>query len=121
MDDQLTLSDLEAQWQNTLQATRLSTTKHPCTYRELKSLAAHVVNHTIDIDAYFPTVEKLLNHMQRLDPTGRGSIFHIFSQRIKPVNIWQVRLLRMECRDLLEHLSAFEQWRRQQHHLKRIK
>ena len=121
MDDQLTQSDLETKWQDTLQATRLSTINHPCTYRELKTLADHVVNDTIDIDAYFPTVEKLLSHMQRLDSIGRGSIFHIFSQRITPTSIWQVRSLRMECRDLLAHLLAFEQWRRQQHHLKIIK
>ena len=122
MDDQrLTVSELESRWKSALHATRFSTTKHPHTYRELKSLAARVVDNHIDIDAYFPTVEKLLDHMQRLDPAGRGSIFQIFSERIKPTSIWQVRLLRMECRDLLAHLEAFDEWRRQQHHLKIIK
>lgn len=117
-DQQLTVSELKNRWKDALRATRHSATKHPCTYRELKSLAAYVVNNRIDIDAYFPTVEKLLSHMQRLDPAGRGSIFHIFSQRIKPTSIWQVRLLRMECRDLLAHLEAYDKWRRNRHHLK---
>lgn len=122
MDDQrLTFSELESRWTNALHATRLATAKHPYAYRELKSLAAYVVNNRIDIDAYFPTVEKLLDHMQRLDPAGRGSIFQIFSDRIKPTSIWQVRLLRMECKDLLAHLDAYDQWHRRQHNLKRIK
>lgn len=121
MDDPLSLSELVSRWKDTLRATRLSTTKHPHTYRELKSLAAQVVNTPIDIDRYFPTVEKRLNHMKRLDPTGRGSIFQIFGERIKPSSIWQVRQLRMECRDLSAHLEVFDGWRRQQHHLKRVK
>ncbi len=121
MERQLTLSELETRWKNTLQATRLSTMRHPCDYRALKSLATDVVNTPVDIDSYFSTVEKLLNHLQRLDPAGRGSLFDIFSQRIRPENIWQVRLLRMECRDLLAHIDAFEQWRRKQHRLRRVK
>jgi hypothetical protein len=122
MDDQrITVLELESRWKDALCATRLSITNHPYIYRELKSLAAYVVNNRIDIDAYFPTVEKLLNHMQRLDPAGRGSIFHIFSQRIKPTSIWQVRLLRMECRDLLAHLEAYDKWCLQQCHLKIVK
>jgi hypothetical protein len=32
-----------------------------------------------------------------------------------------VRTLRMECKDLLAHLDAFDQWRRDLHHLRRIK
>ncbi len=121
MDNRLTVSELESRWKNTLGATRLAITKHPATYRELKALAVHVVNAPIDIDKYFTTVERLLKHMQRLDPAGRGSIFQIFSEHIKPTNIWQVRQLRMECRDLLAHLEAFDQWRRQRSHLKRVK
>jgi hypothetical protein len=121
MDEQLTVSELESRWKDALGATRLATTTHPYTYRQLKSLAADVVNNPIDIDGYFPTVEKLLNHLQRLDPAGHGSIFQIFSERIKPTSIWQVRMLRMECKDLLDHLEVFDEWRRSTHHLRRIK
>ena len=121
MKEQPTVSELESRWKDALCATRLAATQHPHTYRQLKTLAADVVNHSIDIDRYFPTVEKLLAHMQRLDPAGNGSIFQIFRDRIKPASIWQVRMLRVECKDLLDHLEAFDQWRRQTHHLRRIK
>ena len=121
MDERLTLAELKTRWQATLQATRLSTTRHPCDYKALKSLAAEVVDAPIDIDSYFPTVKKLLDHLERLDPMGRGSLFHIFRERIKPESIWHVRLLRMECLDLLAHIDAFEKWRQGQHGLRIVK
>ena len=46
-----------------------------------------------------------------MDPDGPGSIFGYFGERISPENIWQVPLLRMECKDLLTHLDVFDQWR----------
>lgn len=121
MKKQPTLSELESRWKKALGATRAAAGNHPRTYRALKSLAARIVDTPLDINDYFPTVEKLLDHLHRLDPCGRGTIFHIFSDRIAPTSIWQVRQLRMECRDLLSHLSAFDQWRCREHHLKRVK
>ena len=121
MDEQLTVSELESRWKEALRATLLATTKHPYTYRQLKTLVAHVANNPVDIDCYFPTIEKLMNDLQRLDPASHGSIFQIFSERIKPTSIWQVRMLRMECKDLLAHLQSFDEWRRNTHHLRRIK
>jgi hypothetical protein len=121
MDEQLTVPELKSRWEDALRATLLASTKHPLTYRQLKTLAAQVVNNPVDIDCYFPTVEKLMSHFQRLDPSGHGTIFQIFSERIKPTSIWQVRTLRMECKDLLAHIQAFDEWRRNTHHLRRIK
>ncbi|BBO80692.1 hypothetical protein [Desulfosarcina ovata] len=121
MDERLTRTELESRWENAMTATRATATSHPGTYRLLKTLAADIVTHPVDIDDYFPTVENLLDLLKRLDPVGRGSIFHIFSQRITPTSIWQVRMLRMECKDLLAHLDAFDQWRRDQHRLWRVK
>ena len=121
MANQLTLSELESRWKKALTVTRAAAGNHPRTYRELKSLAFRIVDSPVDINDYFPTVERLLDHLHRLDPCGRGTIFHIFSERIAPTSIWQVRQLRMECRDLLSHLDAFDQWRRQKSNLKRVK
>ncbi|WP_157067497.1 hypothetical protein [Desulfosarcina cetonica] len=121
MDNQLTKADLEARWKTALMATRAATTHHPRTYRTLKDLASRIVSDPVDIDDYFPTVENLLDLLSRLDPCGRGSIFQIFNDRIKPTAIWQIRMLRLECRDLLSHLDAFEAWRCDQRHLRCIK
>ena len=121
MPPQLTVSELESRWRKALTATRAAVGNHPRTYRELKSLAARIVDTPIDINDYFSTVDRLLDHPQRLDPCGRDTIFHIFSDRITPTSVWQVRQLRMECQDMLAHLDAFEQWRRRQHNLRRIK
>lgn len=121
MHNQLTVQELENRWENVLTATRTAVSKHPLTYRELKFQAAEIVQNTIDINDYFPAVEKLVDRLEALDPCGRESIFHIFKVRISPSNIWQVKLLRMECKDLLAHLTAFDHWRRKKHRLRRVK
>ncbi len=56
-----------------------------------------------------------------MDPCGHGSIFGIFSDRISPSSIWHVKMLRMECKDLLAHLNAFDEWRRKKNHLRMVK
>ena len=121
MNSHLTVGDLEARWKKALHATRSAAAQHPRTYRELKAQAADIVNNPIDIKDYFPTVEKLIKRLETLDPCAHGSIFDIFNARISPSSIWHVQMLRMECRDLLAHLHAFEQWRRKKHRLRMVK
>ena len=121
MDSRLTVKELEARWEKALAATQTAAAEHPRTYRELKALAAEIVENPIDINDYFPAVEKLINHLELLDPCGQGSIFQIFKARISPSTIWHVKMLRMECRDLLTHLNAFDEWRRKKHHLRVLK
>lgn len=121
MNDQLSLSELESRWENALKATRAAATRHPRTVREIRSLAAEIVSNPIDIDNYFPTIERLTRRLEVLAACGKGSIFQIFMDRISPSSIWQVKLFRMECRDLLDHLNAYDEWRRDQRHLRRVK
>lgn len=121
MNDHPTLSELESRWETTLQATRTAAANRPREYRQLKSLAAEIVAKTIDINDYFPIVDKLVNQLEWLDPMGAESIFAIFRARILPSDIWQVKQLRLECRDLLAHLNAFDEWRRKQHGLRCVK
>ena len=121
MESYLTVRELESRWKKTLTATQTAAAMHPGIYRDLKKQAAAIVDNPIDINDYFPTVEKLIDRLKTLDPCGHGSIFDIFSSRISPSNIWQVKLLRMECKDLLAHLDAFDRWRRKKHHLRRVK
>lgn len=121
MDEQLTIAELEKRWEDALSATRVAVSRHPDVYRKLKSLASDIVQKPLDIKAYMPTTEKLTGLLRTLDPEGRGSIFSIFKDRISPCSIWQVPLLRMECKDLLAHLKAFDAWRQKTSHLKLIK
>jgi hypothetical protein len=121
MDSRLTVEELETRWEKALKSTRTAAASHPGAYRELKTLAAEILETSIDINDYFPTVERIIHLLEELDPCDKGSIFQIFKPRISPSSIWHVRMLRMECRDLLAHLNAFDQWRRRQHHLRMVK
>ena len=121
MQPNLTVKDLESRWEKALEETRRAAATHPAIYRKLKAHAAEIVENPLDINDYFPTVEKLLNRLETLDPCRRGSIFDLFCERISPGNIWQVRTLRLECRDLLAHLDAFDRWKRERICLRRVK
>jgi len=121
MNSHLTVRELQARWEKVLTATRTAASIHPDTYRDLKARAAEIVENPVDINDYFPKVEKLVNQLKAMDPGGHGSIFEIFNARISPSSIWQVKLLRMDCKDLLAHLQAFDEWRRNQHHLRMVK
>jgi hypothetical protein len=121
MESHLTVRELEDRWEKALTATRIAAAMHPGTYRDLKAQAAAIVENPIDINDYFPTVEKLVDRLKTLDPGGHGSIFEIFNTRISPSTIWQVKMLRMECKDLLAHLDDFDKWRREKNHLRMVK
>jgi hypothetical protein len=56
-----------------------------------------------------------------MDENKQETIFSHFNERIRPSQIWQIDLLRVECRDLLDHLHTFDKWRREYHQLKIIK
>ena len=121
MEKEPTISDLKKRWENVLAITQDAVMKNPGNYRELKSLAGTIVSKPLDIKEYKPTAEKLARLLKSMDPNGTGSIFYHFSDRILPTSIWQVPLLRVECKDLLDHLQAFDNWRMERHGLKIIK
>ena len=121
MENPPTVKDLEARYERALLATRRAVSAYPEIYRQVKALAAEIVANPIDIDDYFRTVKKLVNRLNDLDPAGNGSIFGIFCDRISPSTLWQVRMLRMECMDLLVHLDVFDKWRREKVHLRMVK
>jgi hypothetical protein len=107
----VTLAELEGRWQKALEVTRSSAGRHPDRYRELKKRVAEIVERPLDIREYLPAVEQVVDLLHTLDPNEEGSIFDLFRDRFRPSNIWQVPLLRVECRDLLAHLEVFEDWR----------
>ena len=121
MNDELTILELEKRYREVLAITKTAVVRNPGVYRQLKSLATDITSNPLDIKEYLPTAEKLHNLLKRMDPEGRGSIFYLFSDRIEPRSIWQVPLLRMECKDLLAHLKMFDEWRIDTCHLKVLK
>jgi hypothetical protein len=121
MNDRPTLMELEKRWEKVLTLTRSAVIRQPGVYRQLKSLAGDIVGKPLDIKEYLPTAERLADLLRILDPEDVGTIFHFFRSRISPSDIWQVPLLRVECRDLLAHLEAFDQWRVGSSNLKVVK
>jgi hypothetical protein len=117
----MTVAELESRLEKAMAATRTAVTSHARAYRQLKDLAAEIIASPLDINDYFPTVDRLVGLLNELDPCGRDSIFAIFKSQVSPSSIWHVRMLRMECRDLLAYLHAFDEWRRAKHRLKRVK
>ena len=121
MEGRLTIRVLKKRWEKALEATHVAAVRHPQAYRQVKDQASEIIDNPVDIKEYFPTVERLLCCLESLDPERRGSIFDIFNARIYPSSIWHVKMLRMECKDLLFHLDAFDAWRRKKHRLRVVK
>ena len=116
-----TVGDLEQRWEKALAATLTAVKRHPEAYKELKSLTSDVACNPLDIRDYMPTARTMADLLQTLDGVGSGSIFHLFQERIAPTSVWQVNLFRMECRDLIDHLNAFDAWRLRRRHLTIVK
>jgi hypothetical protein len=111
VNDTVSIAELERRWQSALSATGRAVAEHPALYARLKSQASAIVDHPLDVEDYLAAARLLADLLDRLDPQGGDSIFHRFKGRIAPADIWQVRWLRLECRDLLAHLAAFDRWR----------
>lgn len=111
MNEQPTLAELQQRWENVLVLTEQAVAGQMGRYAELKAKAREVVSNPVDIKEYFPTAQSLATLLRQLDADSRGTIFHLFGERISPSSIWQVNLLRVECRDLLDHLKVFDEWR----------
>lgn len=120
MNDRLSVAELQQRWAQALAATSKAVCAHPEVYGKIKSISEKIVGEPLDISQYFPMVEKLTDLLRTMDSCG-GSIFHLFISRFSPTTIWQVRLLRLECKDLLVHLQAFEEWRRRSRRLRIVK
>jgi len=117
----LTIIDLKERWEKVLIGTDKCVSCHPVAYRHIKSLARDIVQKPLDINDYLPTARKLVDLLKQMAPGGAETIFHFFIDRIHPKEVCQIGLLRVECRDLLDHLHEFDQWRINLHRLKIIK
>ena len=121
MDAPLTVEELEQRREHALRMSQTAVIRQPGVYRELKSMAGDVASQPVDITDYLPGAQKLVELLQRMDPTGKGTIFHFFKDRITPSSVWDVGWLRLECKDLLAHLEAFNGWRLKQYRMKIVK
>jgi hypothetical protein len=121
MNETLSVKELEKRYKEVLVATDKAVAKHPDVYHEIKSLACDVVTKPLDIKDYPITAEKLVKLFKTLDYNTQGSIFHFYYDRVWPLSICNLKFFRVECQDLLEHLKAFDEWRKEKRRLRVLK
>ena len=121
MNETLTITELERRWEKTLSATEKTVTRYPQVYRELKILVEEIVTKTLDISDYPVIAEKLGRLLRSMEDDVQKNIFYFFSDRVSPSSISKLKLLRLECWDLLDQLKAFDAWRMETHHLRILK
>jgi len=121
MNETLTLTELERRWEKTLSATEKAVARDPEVYRELKILVEEIVTKTLDIGDYPDIAEKLGKLLRTMGDDAQKNIFYFFGDRVSPSSISKLKLLRLECWDLLEQLKAFDTWRKETHHLRVMK
>lgn len=119
--DRTAIDTLNRQWERMLCRTEDAVCRRPDRYRELKALILRTVDRPLDIKDYIPTAGKIVQLLKSLDPGGKGTIFQRFVEPLKPSDIWHLKWMRMECSDLLDHLGAFEKWRRHRRCLRVVK
>ncbi len=118
MRETLTITDLEKRWEKTLAATEKAVNRDPKVYREIKLLVQEIVTKPLDIADYPLTAENLAGLLRAMEDDTQKNIFHYFCDRVSPSSISKLKLLRLECWDLLEQLKAFDAWRKKTHHLR---
>jgi hypothetical protein len=111
MNDKLSVEELERRWENVLHCTEKAVAAHFKVYREIKQLAADIIAKPLDINDYPATTERLVSLLKSIGGRAQGSIFHFYCDRVSPSSICNLKFLRLECRDLLSHLKAFDEWR----------
>lgn len=121
MNETLSLKELENRYKGVLVATDKAVAKHSDVYRELKALACDVVTKPLDIKDYPITAEKIVELLKIIGCETEGNIFQFYYNRVWPLSICNLKFFRMECRDLLEHLKAFDEWRKEYRHLRILK
>jgi hypothetical protein len=121
MEETITLEELQNRWEKTLAATDELVIQYPQYYHQIKDLLTEIVTKTIDISDYEDIAENLGRLIRKLDDASNQSIFYYFYDRFFPCSINKLKLLRVECWDLLEQLKAFDYWRRETHQLTILK
>ena len=121
MDEKLSFEELEKRWDDVLHGTDNAVSAHPTVYRELKQLAADIIAKPLDIEDYPATAERLASLLKTIGSRAPGSIFHFYCNRVAPSSICNLKFLRLECRDLMSHLQAFEEWRSNRCRLRVVK
>jgi hypothetical protein len=121
MNEKLSVEELEGRWENALLSTDKAVAAHLPVYREIKKLAADIITKPLDIEDYPPTADRLVGLLKTIGCQTQGSIFHFYYDRVSPSSIGNLKFLRLECRDLLSHLEAFDEWRSKKCHLMVVK
>lgn len=110
--DTLTFEQLKQQHLRALALSEQAVRRKPDAYRQIKTLVHQVVNEPVDVGEYYHLARTLSGLLEALGGGQPGSIFEYYRNNIDPRKLGQARYFRMECRDMLEQLSNFEQWRK---------
>ena len=121
MDENLSVEELERRWEYVLHCTDKAVAAHFQVYREIKQLAADIIAKPLDIKDYPATAERLASLLKTIGCRAQDSIFRFYCDRVSPSSICNLKFLRVECRDLLSHLEAFDEWRSRKYRLKVVK
>lgn len=121
MNETLTLEKLQRRWEKVLSASERAVARDPEAYLQIKTLADDIANRPLDIAEYMPTADKLVGLLKQMEGELQGTLFHYYRNNVSPTSIWHLKLLRVECRDLLASLEAFEEWRKSRRPLKIVR
>jgi hypothetical protein len=104
-----TLDELKRRWERCLFVSDAAVCRSPQTYARIRGLARHVLTHPVDIDDY----AGLARRMSRLiEQMGCDTLFfHYYHDHIDPLKFGRAQYFRPICRDLLDRLDWFAQWR----------
>ena len=118
MVDTVTFEELQRRWEKALIVSEKAVADNPVVYREIKSLAGDIANKPLDIAEYVPTADKLFELLEKMCSEAHGTIFQYYYKSVSPTSIWHLKLLRVECRDLLASIEALDKWRKNKRSLK---
>jgi len=116
-----TIDDLQRRRQRALMGAAQAILKQRSTYLELKKLVQAINSNPLDVADYYTTAARLGALLTRMSTGSSETIFQYFADHIDPRKCGEAVNFRVECRDLDEQLKALEQWRVQQHRLRRVK
>ena len=115
------LDELRRRHETALELSALAVERNFAVYRDLRRNAVLVAYGTLDIGAYYKTVEEMVGCLETLCRTGAGTVFVFYRQALDPKSEGHIRTFRPLCCDLLATLEALDRWRRAKRRIRCVK
>jgi hypothetical protein len=116
----LTIDDLRHRREQALVRAGRAVAARPAAYRDLKALVHTINSSLLDISEYDTAAGRLGQLLEEID-NGAETLFAYFMDRIDPRKEGEALYFRFECLDLAEQVADLDQWRADQHCLRRVK